>query len=163
MSLRVNLRQLDDQDLHLKGEVSAEELNAVDVDELIVIREPVRYDLSVEQFGPSVLVQGKLELRLDCECSRCLKPFQNELKIERWACNLALEGEDQVPIENDSVDLTPYIREDILLAFPQRPLCKPECSGLPPAPQNQSRAKDAAENSAGVPSQWAELDKLRLD
>ena len=40
------------------------------------------------------------------------------------------EGEDRVAVDNDCVDLTPYLREDILLEFPQHPLCKPECRGL---------------------------------
>ncbi len=35
-----------------------------------------------------------------------------------------------VPIKNDCVDLTPWVREDILLGFPQHPLCRPDCGGL---------------------------------
>ena len=73
---------------------------------------------------------GSLTLTLDCECVRCLKTFEHELKLTDWALHLPLEGEEKVPVENDCVDLTPFVREDILLEFPQHPLCKPDCRGL---------------------------------
>jgi uncharacterized metal-binding protein YceD (DUF177 family) len=50
--------------------------------------------------------------------------------------HLPLEGEDKVPVDNDCVDLTPFVREDILLEFPQHPLCKPDCGGI----ENKNRA-----------------------
>jgi len=62
-----------------------------------------------------------------------------------------------VAIDNDCVDLTPFLREDILLDFPQRPLCKPDCAGL----KNQAaRPAEAVEQPAATV--WAELDKLKL-
>jgi uncharacterized metal-binding protein YceD (DUF177 family) len=69
-----------------------------------------------------------------------------------------LEGEDKVSVENDCVDLTPFIREDILLDFPQHPLCKPECAGLKTKSQ-APKVKDAEKEASAV---WAELDKLKL-
>ena len=74
-----------------------------------------------------------------------------------WACHLALEGEEKAAVINDCVDLTPYIREDILLAFPQQPLCEPECKGL----ANMRKKRPGAEPEA-VSDTWAELNKLKL-
>jgi len=63
-------------------------------------------------------------------------------------------------VVNDSIDLTPYIREDIVLSFPQQPLCEPECKGL------QSPFKDLAlgglEKKESPSSAWTELNKLKL-
>jgi uncharacterized metal-binding protein YceD (DUF177 family) len=53
--------------------------------------------------------------------------------------------------------LTPFVREDILLDFPQHPLCKPDCAGLNSKP---ARKFKAAEKPA--PDVWAKLDKLKL-
>jgi len=39
---------------------------------------------------------------------------------------LPLEGEEKTPVDNDCVDLTPFAREDMLLEFPQHPVCEPE-------------------------------------
>jgi uncharacterized metal-binding protein YceD (DUF177 family) len=66
-----------------------------------------------------------------------------------------------VAVINDCVDLTPYLREDIFLAFPQHPLCGLQCDGLA-KPQ-----KDVKSGGAGGPgaaaSVWAELDELKLE
>ena len=80
--------------------------------------------------------------------------------MEEWACHLALEGEEKVAVINDCVDLTPYIREDILLAFPQQPLCETECKGLPILQRNQNKS-DVGQES-GAASTWAELNKLKF-
>src|SRR3989442_1374714 len=123
MPLLVNLRHLEDKILHLKDTMSVQEVDADPLDELIHVAQPLSYDLQIEKLEKGVLVQGALRLTLNCECARCLKPFQHHLALAHWTCHLALEGDEKVTVNNDCVDLTPYIREDILLAFPQRPLC----------------------------------------
>jgi len=61
----------------------------------------------------------------------------------------------------DCVDLTPFLREDILLTLPQHPLCKPDCRGL-----SQFAAGGASgptsQTNAGA-SAWAALNKLKLN
>jgi uncharacterized protein len=94
---------------------------------------------------------------LDCECVRCLQPFEHEVILGNWALHLPLTGEDKVSVENDSIDLTPWVREDMLLEFPQHPLCKPECAGLKKKPRVREIGNDEAK-----PAGWAELDKLKL-
>jgi len=58
------------------------------------------------------------------------------------------------------VDLTPWVREDILLGFPQHPLCRPECDGLKKA--SVGKARKTAGKDESKPSAWAELNKLKL-
>jgi len=73
-----------------------------------------------------------------------------------------LEGEEMVVVTNGCVDLTPYIREDIVLAFPQHPLCKPECSGLAGIQQQSEKSPGVAGKPEAASSTWAALDKLKL-
>jgi uncharacterized protein len=73
-----------------------------------------------------------------------------------------LEGEDKVLVSNDCVDLTPYVREDIVLAFPQHPLCEPECRGLQAASPNGGRASSGENITGDLSPAWAELNKLKL-
>ena len=133
------------------------------VDELVHPAGPVEYDLNVQKMEDGLLVEGSLRLALTCECARCLKSYPFQLELDGYATHLALEGEDRVRVENDSVDLTPRVREDILLAFPQHPLCEPECGGL--ADPAQTSTKNPAERGPGQanPSVWAVLDKLKLN
>jgi uncharacterized protein len=155
--LKINLRHLAEHGLQLKGEIPAPELDLGIHDELIKTGGPLRYDLSVELLEDALLVRGSLALPLDCECGRCLKKFKTTLKLADWAQHLPLDGEDKVAVENDSVDLTPFVREDILLDFPQHPLCKPDCAGLK---SKTARKPKAAETPAR--DLWAKLDKLKL-
>jgi len=162
MPLTFNLRHLDKKNLHLKGELSPKELDADGLDELVKVREPIEYDLSLERLSNSVLVRGSLSAVLECECARCLKTFRKTAELNPWSVNLSLTGEEKVPVDNDSVDLTPLIREDILLAFPQHPLCENDCSGLPKAPQKLARDGGGADQSGEGSSPWAELNKLKF-
>jgi len=155
--LKVNLRHLGEQAIQLHGELPAAELDLGVNDELIRVAGPLRYELTVELLHDALLVMGELVLPLECECSRCLKQFPTELALTGWAAHLPLAGEEQVPVENDCVDLTPVIREDILLDFPQHPLCKPDCAGLK---SKTARKVKAVEEPA--PDLWAKLDKLKL-
>jgi len=153
MSLKVNLRHLEAHELHLKGELPVKELDLGVEDEMMRAKEPLHYDLRVEQLADSVLVQGKLALTLQCHCVRCLKPFEKTIKLENWTLHLPLEGDDAVPVDNDCVDLTPYLREDMLLEFPQHPLCGSDCNGL---------GDNRRENGQSSPSAWNALDKLNF-
>lgn len=161
MRLTFNLRHTEKKDLRLTGELEASDLELGEVDELVRMSGPLEYDLSVERLNQNVLVHGRVRFTLDCECVRCLKPFQTTVE-EDWSWDLPLEGEERVEVDNDCVDLTPYLREDILLAFPQHPLCEPECSGLSAAPQKRSDQESGASELGEVSSAWAELNKLKF-
>jgi len=159
MSLKINIRHLEEKDLHLHGELAAEELELEGCDELIHARRPLRYDLQAQQASEGILVQGSLEMTLDCECGRCLKPFQHQVKLDPWVTLLPLEGPEKAAIKDDLADLTPYIREDILLEFPRHPLCGPDCGGLP----NQLKEnKTTAAGSTNDSPAWSELNKLKF-
>lgn len=162
MPLIFNQRHLEEKHLQLKGELSVAELELDALDEVIHVREPLRYDLEVQEMEDSFLVQGRLTLNLDCECVRCLKPFKLVIDLPDWVCHLPLEGEDKVSVVNDCVDLTPYIREDMVLAFPQHPLCDPDCGGLAKTQNKPEKGPGAAGKPDAAPSAWSALDKLKL-
>lgn len=155
--LSVNLRHLESHEVRLKGELSAAELDFGLGDDMIRADHPLLYALMVEKMQDAVLVTGSLELVLDCQCVRCLKPFKQRLFLKDWTCHLPLAGEDKVSVANDCVDLTPFVREDMLLEFPPHPLCKPDCGGL-----KKSKAPKTGGADAVTSTPWAELDKLKL-
>ena len=156
----VNLRHLSDQNLVLKGELPAGELDVDTRDEVIHVEQPLHYELEAQKLDQSLLLRGRLSLRLNCQCVRCLKPFAQGLEIAPWTCHVSLTGEERAPVVNDCVDLTPHIREDILLEFPQHPLCNPECPGLKKTDAGEQKRHPGQTSSES--SAWAELDKLKL-
>jgi len=162
MPLVVNLRHLENRNVVLKGEMPVSELDIEPVDELIHPGEKVTYDLEVQRLDESLLVQGNIHLPLNCECVRCLKEFRCDVDFSDWACHLPLKGEDKVEVQGDFVDLTPYIREDILLTFPQHPLCDAECKGLPQGSAAKVKKISGTGKFEEKPAAWSELDKLKL-
>jgi uncharacterized protein len=163
MPLIVNLRHLENRNLELRGELPLADLEFDARDEMIRLARPLHYDLEVELLDDALLVQGLLRLKLDCQCVRCLKDFEFELELDPWTLHIPfepLEGEEAPPIKNDCVDLTPSMREDILLGFPQHPLCRPDCDGLKNASVGKARKTVGKDESK--PSAWAELNKLKL-
>ena len=162
MSLSVNLRHLEKKSLTLSGELSVAELDVVDVrDELLRLTQPLQYELEVEKLDDSLLLRGRLAWPLECECARCLKPFKMDLELADWACLIPLTGEESAPVVSDCVDLTPYLREDILLELPRHPLCRPECRGLAKPPVGDGQ-KSRASRKEKPSSAWTKLDKLKL-
>jgi uncharacterized protein len=157
MPLTVNLRHLEEHNVQLCGELPVRELDMEPGDEMIRVSRPLRYDVEVQKLEGGVLVRGSLQLELECCCVRCLKAFTRRLDLKVWTCHLPLEGEDRVAVVNDCVDLTPFVREDMLLEFPQHPLCRPDCGGL--KTKTGKAAKTAKGNTAAA---WAELDKLKF-
>src|ERR1700722_15518761 len=112
MSLSFNLRHLETRNVTLRGELSLAELDLDVRDELIHVTPPVEYDIEIKKLDDALLVQGELHIGLECECVRCLKKFTRELDLENWTLHLPLEGDEAVSIDNDCVDLTPFVRED---------------------------------------------------
>jgi uncharacterized metal-binding protein YceD (DUF177 family) len=163
MPLTVNLRHLENRNLILRGELPLAELDFEARDEMIRATQSLHYDLEIELLDASLLVQGLLQLALNCQCVRCLKDFEFDLELDPWTLHLPLEpleDEEAVSIKNDCVDLTPLVREDILLGFPQHPLCRPDCGGLKKASVDKARKTVGKDESK--PAVWAELNKLKL-
>jgi uncharacterized protein len=159
MAVMINLRRLEKDDLHLAGEVPVGELDMA-ADELVHAEKALEYDLEAQMLEQGILVTGSMGMDLRCECARCLKEFSYRLELKDWACHVELEGEEKAVVSNDCVDLTPYMREDILLALPQHPLCKPECSGLPKKAIGKTKKTNGRTRENG--SAWAELNKLKF-
>ena len=155
--LSVNLRHLEEHNLVLCGELPVADLDLGTGDEMVHAHGPLQYDLEAQKLESGLLVRGTLRLTLRCQCVRCLKSFMHDLELKAWTCHLPFEGEDKVSVVNDCVDLTPFLREDMLLEFPQHPLCKPDCGGIR---AKMGKARKSTDEVA--PSAWAELDKLKL-
>lgn len=163
MRATVNLRHLEEGPQRLQGEATPEILELDKLgDEIIKPEEPLHYDVEVEKQDRNLLISGSLRTNLDCHCVRCLKAFKYPLELKPYHLYVSLEGEDAAPVMNDLVDLTPFFREDTLLAFPQHPLCSEDCAGLPNASGSKASKSDKSAQGNETASAWSELDKLKF-
>jgi uncharacterized protein len=158
--LGISLHQLEEGEVRLEGSFSAEELALESLDELVTVEGRLDYALEIQLHGDLLHVRGRVELPLACTCVRCLEPFTHFLRLDPWTVLLPLRGEEGLQIFGDWVDLTPVLRDDVLLAFPQHPLCKPECSGLLSPKSDEASEPPADPSGRDVSSQWAALDQL---
>ena len=158
--LGISLHQLEEGEVRLEGSFSAEELALESLDELVAVAGRLNYALTIQLHGDLLHGQGRVELPLACTCVRCLEPFTYLLQLEPWTVMASLRSEEGLQIFGDWVDLTPVLRDDVLLAFPQHPLCKPECSGLLSPKSDEASEPPADPSGRDVSSQWAALDQL---
>lgn len=136
--LTISLRKLSRGPVEEAGRVSMNEepWTGVELD----FRENPSFDLTARETGDGVVhVTGTLHAVLELSCRRCLTDVPDEVDLSvDWLYDPGLEGqaEDEgvFPLDRDtgSLDLTPQIREEILLAAPPFPLCTEECEGLCP-------------------------------
>jgi len=99
-------------------------------------------DLRLESVMEGVLVSGTARAALTGECARCLDRVDREIDVDvqelfaypdRAAVNGADPDADEVEVvEGDLVDLEGAIRDAVVLALPQAPLCRDDCPGLCP-------------------------------
>ena len=160
--IRVNLRLLEKKPAILEGAIPAETLFPDFSDELIQFASPVSYSLEVTRQPLDLLIRGKIHVKLQCACSRCLKPFELPLEINDLEVIQPLEGEEAVGRDGDFADLTPVVREDTLLVLPTKPLCKPECRGLKWKSEDRASRPGQSGQSPKDGSTWSVLDNLKL-
>jgi uncharacterized protein len=108
------------------------------------LERPIAVELAYYRAGTELFFQGTLEGQAQAFCARCVEEFAATRK-RRFRYVLApravgydnqadLRAEDLEfsLYDGEEVDLTPLIREQMLLALTERPLCREDCRGLCP-------------------------------
>jgi uncharacterized protein len=99
----------------------------------------------LDRSGEDYLLRGDLRGELEMTCGRCLEPAKVEVDVP-VAVSYVEKDEHQdedddeaddddgdvLTFENGQIDLGPEIHDEILLALPIGPLCRPECAGICP-------------------------------
>lgn len=154
--MKVHLRQIPVEGLHIEGDDSTVDL-AVEGEYLKVLS-PVNYSLDVGLSDGGLFATGQLGVDFERECVSCLEKFTYPMRLEDFALQMELPG-------TETVDLTPLVREDILLALPQYPHCdwdgRKVCKG-PLKFKSKARPAKASEPPSTGPAVWEELDKLKV-
>jgi len=102
--------------------------------------EPVDLDLRLESVTEGVWVSGSASARAVGTCSRCLVDLEQpvatalrDLYVYPGSTTDQTTDDDELPrVSDDQIDLEPLVRDELVLAMPLVPLCKPDCAGLCP-------------------------------
>ncbi len=164
MSFLIHLHDLEHGAKTYQGEIQLESLDMDLIDTAITPVSALVYDVQAERCGSEILLQGSLSQAFLFECVRCLKSFPSTQQVSDWHCLAPLEGEENfLSEEEDIIDLTPVLREDMMLTLPQHPVCETGCDGLDTKLNNRQESADSDRDEGVEPSPWSELDRLGLD
>ena len=111
-----------------------------------------------------ILLQAGCKAQTELECVRCLTNFQQALEInftELYAFSQRYVTDSGLIMpETGIIDLTPVMREYIVLEIPISPLCRPDCKGLCPVCGNNLNESTCHHEIESVDPRLASLKKL---
>ncbi len=135
---------------------------------------PVKVSFTLQRVGQQIVCRARLNTSLELECSRCLDPAEEEITEELTllitfststtpAAMIADPDVKVVPPGTEEVDISEEIRQTLLLAMPEKPLCKVDCLGLcPNCGQNLNQRRCRCQVQA-ADSRWFGLESLLHD
>jgi len=153
--VKVHLKQIPADGLHLEGE---EDCLIPDLEsDGVRCAGPMEYKLDLGLAEGSLWANGSLKQPVELTCVACLEKFIQQVKVPSFAIHIELHGPE-------TVDLSPFMREDILLNLPAHPRCdadgdhKCKANLKRPITAEEEREQQAAKRERD----WGELDKLKL-
>lgn len=123
--------------------------------------------------GEEARLRGSVTARAEVDCDRCLKsidvPIETEFDLTYIPASTYVRQETAelqeadllVSVyEGDAIDVDEIVREQILLALPERALCREECRGLCPVCGIDRNTNGCACEEKEVDPRWAALKDL---
>ena len=146
--MKIHLKQVPAQGLHLDGD---EDCPIHDLEaEGIRCAGPLHYNIDVGVAGGALWARGSLSQPVELRCVSCLENFVHDIQVPTFAVHTELPGPE-------TVDLTPFIREDLLLNLPAHPRCDTDGNRVCKAKQLKTVEQDTKPKL-----DWSALDKLKL-
>lgn len=149
--MKVHIKQIPIEGKQIEGEADNAilELNEPDLSAV----GPVTYALEVGLSDGGLFATGQLGVDLQMRCVTCLENFIRQIRIENFACQIELTAAEMV-------DLTPQVREDILLALPAHPHC--DWDGLKECKPPFDLRTPVSDSSSEAREVWDALDQLKI-
>jgi uncharacterized protein len=119
--VNIIINQVPAEGLHLEEELKSEELDLETA--LIKFRHPLKLAARISRITNALTIDLNIKAVIFADCSRCLTEFE-------WVFNKDLQLNYALESSDVFIDLKPNIREEIILDYPIKPLCKLNCKGL---------------------------------
>lgn len=119
--MRLAVDSINDKKIQIQEDVPAKEWD-LDSDDITFLGS-VHIDCECFKVHNEIVVQAKVTTQRKVTCSRCLNSVTRTLSQD-FMRSYSTEK------LGEYLDLDPDIREEILLSFPGKVLCSPDCKGL---------------------------------
>lgn len=121
--MKIEINRLQPEPLILEETASAASLDLeTDINKF---RSPLKIRAEVSKITNAITAKIALKGIMFLSCSRCLNEFDMGMEKD-LLLNYAVDKEQLM------LDLNPDIREEIILDYPLKPLCRIDCKGLCP-------------------------------
>ena len=151
--MKIHLRQIPAEGLHLEGEEPFP-LSEVAPDD-VKATGALQYSLDIGITEGSLWANGNLSQPVELACVRCLEPFPFTIQVPSFAFLQELKGPELF-------DLTPFLREDVILNLPSYPHCDREGGRVCPAKGGEPVPPESGEAKEKLEHDRAALNKLKL-
>jgi uncharacterized metal-binding protein YceD (DUF177 family) len=145
--VKVHLNQIPAEGRHIEGEEDCP-ITDVEAEEIRCIGQ-LSYKIDIGVSGGALWATGLLRQSVELRCVACLEKFMHEIKVPAFALRTELHGPE-------TVDLTPFMREDLLLNLPAHPRCDRDGGRVCRATQREAMKEEVRKPD------WSALDKLKL-
>lgn len=119
--MKINTNQIPAEGISLSKSILTQTLD-LETD-VIKFRGPIEVEADITKITNVVAVALVLHGTMCLNCGRCLDGFTVDFEKE-INLNYQIDKAEQI------IDLIPDIREEIIVDYPIKPLCKPDCKGL---------------------------------
>lgn len=100
------------------------------------LKKPVKIKGAAKNRAGVVFIELTAEYTISAPCDRCAADIERKESLPlTYVVVQETEGEDTedfVVAEDQKVDLDPLVRDDIVIRYPSKLLCSPDCKGLCP-------------------------------
>jgi DUF177 domain-containing protein len=151
--VKIHLKQISAHGSHLEGE---EPCAIVELEtDQVRCAGPLHYQLEIGITGNALWASGILKQPIELQCVSCLQRFVYTIEVPAFALHTELSGPE-------TIDLTPFFREDLLLNLPPHPRCDREGGRECRAATPDYSKLEEQEREAKREHDWEALDKLKL-
>lgn len=91
---------------------------------------PPTGEVTLTKLDDGLLAKLVTHVEVRLECVRCLEAYAASMELKARAVFSLHPEPDQWPIEDDTIQLDPWLREEIIVALPLKSLCREDCLGL---------------------------------
>jgi uncharacterized protein len=141
---------------------------------------PIKTRLRAYRIGDIVEVQGNLEAAVRLACCRCLSEFETSIashftltymqenidslnKLPDEDVELRPDDIGLIPFRGEEINLIEGIQEQVVIAFPLKPLCREKCRGLCPKCGSILNEGDCGCDKSAFNTNFAVLKNLIID
>ncbi len=130
----------------------------------VAVPDQVPAELSVTRASTGLVLGLRLAVRLHGPCMRCLRDavVDETLRLSEYQATSPDSDELTTPyLEDDRLDLSAWARDALILALPDKILCRADCAGLCPVCGRDLNTDPHVHDEEEADPRWATLQELR--